>query len=52
MENLNKGENVKQINLLYLIGFYTLMLDSFKFEPSWRRSYEERLEELKRELDA
>lgn len=51
MENLNKGENVRDINLKLLIGQYALILETLHLSDEWRKAYEERLEDLKGELD-
>lgn len=41
----------KQRNLLFLVGYYTLMLESLKLAPEWREAYEDRIKDIQLEIE-
>ncbi len=43
--------STKEMDLIFLVGYYTLMLGNIKLSPDWRVAYEERLLELKERLN-
>lgn len=47
---LETEPTIKQQSLEFLIGYYTLMLDTLKLSPEWQEAYEQRREQLKEEL--
>ena len=41
----------KHKQLLYLVGYYALILDTTELSPDWKVLYEQRLAEVKEELE-